>query len=114
MPTQSLRPCTYPGCNVLVKAGRCVKHKPEVQRDPDVKKLYNDPRWQVMRVAQLSDEPWCTDCLKESRHTLAEEVDHIQPHRGDTELFFDPDNLQSLCPVHHSSKTAKEVWHADN
>jgi 5-methylcytosine-specific restriction protein A len=115
MPSQSLRPCTYPGCNVLVKSGRCAKHQAaDVQRDPDVKKLYNDPRWQVMRVAQLSEQPWCADCLSEDeKHVYATDVDHIQPHRGDPELFFDPGNVQSLCHVHHSRKTAQEVWHSD-
>jgi 5-methylcytosine-specific restriction protein A len=113
MPYSSLRKCTFPGCNVLVKSGRCPAHSAKlVKRNPAVKKLYNSRQWQAMRAIQLSTEPWCRDCLSENAHTLATEVDHITPHLGDAQLFFDPTNLQSLCESHHSSKTAKEVWHA--
>ena len=65
-----------------------------------------------MRAAQLAKDPWCADCMKEGAHTLAKEADHIIPHDGDVALFFDEDNLQSLCKPHHSRKTAKEVLHA--
>jgi 5-methylcytosine-specific restriction protein A len=52
------------------------------------------------------------ECLKQSQWILAEEVDHIIPHRGDEQLMKDPLNLQSLCRSHHSAKTAAEVLHA--
>lgn len=29
--------------------------------------------------------------------------DHIVPHRGDPQKFFDPDNLQTLCASCHNS-----------
>lgn len=64
-----------------------------------------------MRAAQLARDPWCVDCLAMNVHTFATEVDHVQPHDGNAQLFFDEKNLQSLCESHHSSKTAKEVWH---
>ncbi len=115
MPYQSLRKCTYPGCNVLVHSGRCAAHSTgkQVERDPDVKRLYNSPQWRAMRAAQLAREPWCADCLADNRHVVATEVDHKQSHHGDPDLFFDETNLQSLCKSHHSSKTAKEVWHSE-
>lgn len=34
---------------------------------------------------------------------MASVVDHIQPHRGDLELFWDPENWQPLCALHHNS-----------
>jgi 5-methylcytosine-specific restriction endonuclease McrA len=41
---------------------------------------------------------------------MATDVDHIVPiAAGGAE--FDRANLQGLCGPHHSSKTAKEVWH---
>jgi 5-methylcytosine-specific restriction enzyme A len=92
----------------LVKSGRCAKHI-RVARDPGVKRLYNSARWQALREAQLGKDPWCADCLGLGKHVFATEVDHIQPHRGNPILFFDPDNLQSLCKPHHSGKTASEV-----
>ena len=33
----------------------------------------------------------------------AEVVDHITPHRGDQQLFWDVDNWQSLCKQCHDS-----------
>lgn len=112
MPYQSKRKCTYPGCNTLVQSGRCDEHvsKPVV-RDPRVKRLYNSRQWQAIRAAQLASSPWCVDCLADGYHVAATEVDHIQPHNGNPDLFFDGTNLQSLCKTHHSSKTATEVWH---
>lgn len=40
--------------------------------------------------------------------TEATVIDHIVPHKGDPELFFDPDNLQSLCKSHHDSTKQRE------
>jgi len=98
---------------VLVKSGRCAAHSTKrFVRDPAIKKLYNSPVWQSMRVAQLAREPWCVDCLERGVHTRATEVDHIKPHRGDPELFFDANNLASRCKPDHSRKTAEEVLHA--
>ena len=41
-------------------------------------------------------------CLESEAVTPAEVVDHIRPHKGDESLFFDPNNLQSLCATHHN------------
>lgn len=35
-------------------------------------------------------------------------VDHIIPHKGDKQLFWDRDNWQPLCKKHHDRKTATE------
>ncbi len=37
------------------------------------------------------------------RTVAAELVDHIVPHRGDMELFWDEDNWQSSCNWHHNA-----------
>ena len=65
-----------------------------------------------MRVAQLAKDPWCAECLKRGEYVPATEVDHVLPHRGNVQLFFDEHNLQSLCKPDHSSKTANEVLHS--
>lgn len=36
-------------------------------------------------------------------NVLGNTVDHKVPHRGDMVLFFDKNNLQTLCSEHHSS-----------
>ena len=111
MPHQSLRKCTYPGCNALVTRGRCARHAAVMVRDPDVKRLYNSQRWLRMRVNQLASNPWCARCLEQGIHTPATEVHHQERHRGDERLFY-TGQLQSLCKACHASETAQEVgWH---
>jgi 5-methylcytosine-specific restriction protein A len=113
VPHSALRPCTWPGCNTLVSAGRCELHSSKkVERDPATKKLYDSRQWKSIRRRQLAEYPWCVDCLAEGKHVPATEVDHIEPHHGDVEKFF-AGPLQSLCTSHHSRKTANEVWHTE-
>ncbi|MEV4606179.1 HNH endonuclease [Neorhizobium sp. LMR1-1-1.1] len=56
-----------------------------------------------MREHQLAIQPLCEFCLITEEITAAEVVDHIEPHKGDIDLFRDPNNLQSLCKHHHDS-----------
>lgn len=101
---------------MLVYTGRCDLHPStkKINRDPDIKRLYNSPLWRTLRAQQLAKDPWCADCLSNGMHVVATEVDHIKPHHGDPNLFFDAKNLQSLCKPDHSRKTANEVWHSDS
>lgn len=71
---------------------------------PGYKHLYNTKRWHRLRWYQLQKEPCCASCARRKRITPADIVDHIIPHRGDEELFFDADNLQSLCKHCHDSE----------
>ena len=65
---------------------------------------YKGKRWQKMRAWQLTVEPHCRMCWQRGVRNLAvTDVDHIKPHRGNADLFFDPENLQSLCRNCHSS-----------
>lgn len=63
--------------------------------------MYYTAAWRRLRAAQLAREPWCRMCREMGRETRATIVDHRRPHRGDARLFFDPDNLDSLCKPHH-------------
>jgi 5-methylcytosine-specific restriction protein A len=36
-------------------------------------------------------------------------VDHIIPHRGNRELFWDTENWQALCTPCHNRKTKQEA-----
>ena len=70
---------------------------------------YNDRKWQRLRLRHLREHPLCVMCHRLGRVTAASVVDHIVPHRGDDVLFWDADNLQSLCPHCHSAvKQAEE------
>lgn len=72
------------------------------KRDSSVKRGYNG-RWQKARATWLRDHPLCADHLKRGQYVAATVVDHIQPHRGDTALFWDTGNWQSLCKQCHDS-----------
>ena len=59
-----------------------------------------------MRHDVLTDQPLCAMCLSQDVVTAADTVDHIKPHKGDADLFWLRDNLQSLCKWHHDSHKA--------
>ena len=65
-------------------------------------------KWQKARAKFLDEHPLCRYCEREGRITAATVVDHIQPHRGNQELFWDKKNWQSLCARHHNSDKARE------
>lgn len=54
-----------------------------------------------MRLAQLGSDPLCALCADVGRVTAATVADHVTPHKGDERLFYDYDNLQSLCKTCH-------------
>lgn len=71
--------------------------------------LYSTKRWHRLRWHQLQKEPLCRMCSVLGHVTAATVVDHKIPHKGDESLFFDDDNLQSLCKTcHDSAKQAEE------
>ncbi|WP_338056068.1 HNH endonuclease signature motif containing protein [Thermanaerosceptrum fracticalcis] len=46
--------------------------------------------------------------MKQGKIVPAIVVDHIRPHKGDYELFWDESNWQPLCKQCHDRKTATE------
>lgn len=72
---------------------------------PKWRKWYGWARWKKLRNWHLARHPLCAVCLDAGRTTAGAEVDHIIPHRGDARLFWDPENLQTLCKPDHSRKT---------
>jgi 5-methylcytosine-specific restriction protein A len=65
------------------------------------RRQYRTSAWKALRLNQLRSEPLCRMCKAEGRIKAASVCDHITPHRGDTALFHDPANLQSLCKPCH-------------
>lgn len=65
-------------------------------------------RWQQARARYLSKHPLCAHCQAVGKVTIATDLDHIEPHKGNMETFWDSTNWQGLCKHHHSSKTAAE------
>ena len=65
-------------------------------------------QWQRARKQFLLRHPLCVMCTADGLTTAADVVDHIQPHRGDRALFWDPTNWQPLCKMHHDSDKARQ------
>lgn len=112
MPVRPKRPCTTPRCPELTDGGPCEKHKrqKERQRGSAAERGYGS-RWQRYREWFLSqpENALCRICeRKRGKVTAATVVDHIIPHKGDYNLFWDPDNHQPACKPCHDAKTASE------
>lgn len=69
-----------------------------------------DWAWRQYSARRLQQYPYCVRCYAPPRKKITRAVvtDHIQPHKGDSLLFRDPSNHQSLCEVCHNKKTRKE------
>jgi 5-methylcytosine-specific restriction enzyme A len=109
MKTAALHPCPYPRCGALTTGGRCPTHRLREADRPnaDVRAWYRTPRWRALRAAVLRDQPFCPECAKLARRVATNDVDHVEPHRGDPGLFWSRSNLQGLCHAHHSEKTGR-------
>jgi len=111
MPYKPKHPCAYPNCPVLIPSNEryCKEHKKLMDKSrPNANQRGYDARWRKVRLQYLRENPLCVECLKEGKVTPATVVDHIKPHHGDKELFWDRNNWQALCEYHHNVKTAKE------
>jgi 5-methylcytosine-specific restriction protein A len=85
-----------------------VKPKPVENRGTAAQRGYG-AAWQQARKAYLAANPLCRSCeqMNPPRITAAVVVDHVIPHRGDQERFWNEANWQSLCKRCHNVKTAK-------
>ncbi len=114
MPTAPLSYCGASGCNNRVQGGYCPTHRTAqrlTERRFQVGGLnYGRPWRRRRRDPHLARNPLCVACQAQGLNVLAEEVDHIVPHRGDRDVFWNTHNLESLCKSCHSRKTAGEVW----
>ncbi len=109
MPYKPRRPCRYPGCPGFAEQGQ-VFCKDHIMWSGDRLRGGADARgynaeWRKARAAYLRRHPLCVECQKEGKLTPATVVDHIIPHRGDSKLFWDESNWQSLCKGCHDRKT---------
>jgi 5-methylcytosine-specific restriction endonuclease McrA len=74
-------------------------------------KLYGSSRWRAISKRHLDLNPLCAPCLLSQKETGANTVHHKIPHKGDVSLFFDPSNLESVCPSCHSGIKRMEENH---
>jgi len=118
MPLRPQKPCNAQGCNTLTRNPRyCDAHKDvgkqfevkqrEKQRETSSQRGYSY-KWQQARKGFLAKHPLCVECERVGRVTASTDVDHIVPHKGDMDLFWDRSNWQAMCHPCHSTKTATE------
>ena len=112
-PQKAKRPCLSSGCKDFASnKGYCDKHQSRVkQRDRDRGTAHQrgyDAEWKKQRDEFLIKNPLCVECRKKDYINPATVVDHIIPHKGDKDLFWDQKNWQPLCETHHNIKTATE------
>jgi 5-methylcytosine-specific restriction protein A len=74
--------------------------------------LYGLAAWKKgLKIWKLNRNPLCEahekdgSCCRE-RATV---VHHIKDHHGDRNLFFDRENLMSLCKRHHDAETMRRI-----
>lgn len=111
MPQRPSTPCKHNRCPKLVSYGNkyCEEHKPLVQFDTrSTKEKGYTSRWRTARSRFLKVNPFCLHCQKQGKLVKATVVDHITPHRGDQDLFWDQSNWQPLCKSCHDRKTQTE------
>lgn len=75
------------------------------------KKLYADRKWRRLRKQFLEENPLCWYCQQSGRLTVATVVDHIRPHRGDLNLFWDVRNLRPSCKQCHDAAAQNKDMH---
>ncbi|RVU17485.1 HNH endonuclease [Methylobacterium oryzihabitans] len=72
------------------------------------RKWYGTARWQRRRRALLDASPLCVSCTRRGLVVPATVADHVEPHRGDPDTFWNG-RLQALCkPCHDGDKQREE------
>lgn len=112
MPSKPLRPCNKVGCTELTQSRYCKQHEVSVVKQYDkergtaAQRGYGS-RWRKARNTFLSHHPLCVECERNGRAVPATVVDHIIAHKGNTSLFWDKNNWQSMCSTCHNRKTVR-------
>ena len=110
--------CNTLGClNKAIKRGFCSTHGGVLHDDkkyhtsrvrPQYHSLYNTAWWTRTRKHIINNNPLCSRCSLFGITKAAKDIDHVIPHRGNEQLFYDASNLQPLCRECHTWKTNME------
>lgn len=106
-----LRPC--PGCRrkytreKLCPACTATKQPRRRSKESQERQAMYDWRWRKTSERYRAEHPLCVECEQLGRTEPSTCVDHIVPHRGNVELFWNEENWAALCDAHHKTKTAK-------
>ena len=109
MPSAPPKPCSHPGCGVLVRdgTGRCPKHpRADWRKKVDAPKRMTGRKLQAAREALFRENPLCVECEKHGRVRLAVVRDHtVSLGEGGLDV---PENTQGLCDPCHDEKSLGE------
>ena len=74
------------------------------------RKWYDTAEWKALaRACKIAAHYTCAMCGRVAGGKGEAVADHVKPHRGDRDLFFDASNLQCLCKdCHDKHKQAAE------
>lgn len=113
MPSAAPKTCLRQGCKkVAAVKGYCSEHQTESRQYDRLRGSAHERGytsvWRKARITYLSHRPLCKLCEDQDVITPATVVDHIVPHKGDQDLFWDTTNWQPLCEPCHNAKTASE------
>lgn len=71
----------------------------------NIDKLYNTKRWKSLRLVVLNrDYELCQECKRRGTISKGNTVHHIVEAREDLTLFWDIDNLETICPSCHNKE----------
>lgn len=108
--------CKRMGClSPAVHRGYCDTHSNSMktttmvaEQRSDGQEMYRSALWKRLRKSTMMKYPLCVRCLSYGLTRKTEHIDHVIPHRGNSQLFTDTSNLQGLCHSCHSYKTNRE------
>ena len=76
--------------------------------DPEILARYSSKRWKNFRKLKKNISPFCEECLKEGKYIPAKIIHHKEYITDlnylDYNLFFNLDNLESLCLKCHNKE----------
>ena len=113
MPRKAKYPCRHAGCPNLTEGRYCEEHKALYPDRPSSSSRGYGSKWQRISKAYLHKHPLCVKCLANGKYISSSVVDHITPHRGNMELFWNQSNWQALCKPCHDRKTWTEDSHPE-
>jgi 5-methylcytosine-specific restriction protein A len=105
MPSAPPQACPCGGRRVNGKCDRC---GPRKENRKNFRQRGYTTQWSNASSLFLQANPLCRACEQRGIVTAAYCTDHIVPHKGNMELFWDQSNWQPLCRQCHAVKSARE------
>jgi len=100
-------PPTFRPRGMRTKRERGRDHDQRRREEKPWRKWYALKAWKDRRRDQLQKEPLCRRHLARGEVVAANTANHVEPHRGDWDLFIGGE-LESLCKTCHDVDVQRE------